>query len=150
VTADVLSGSVDNLGVSLTLFSRRPSTVSGTGVAEIGRGLEVQVDDRTSGAIPIPTKEARMLKRVVAMSVLALVAVVGLGSAAWAADVEGQVKSVDANGRMITLEDGTTLTIPPTTRVDKNALKPGAKVKASFEEKGADKVVTSIQVMPAK
>lgn len=91
-----------------------------------------------------------MLKRVVAMSVLALVAVVTFGSAVWAADIEGQVKSVDPSGRMVTLEDGTKLTIPPTTKVDKNALKPGATVKASFEEKGADKVVTSIQVMPAK
>ena len=91
-----------------------------------------------------------MLKQAVALSVLVLVAVVAFGSAAWAADVEGQVKSVDPSGRMITLDDGTTLTIPPTTKIDKNALKPGAKVKASFEEKGADKVVTSIQVMPAK
>jgi hypothetical protein len=34
--------------------------------------------------------------------------------------------------------------------VDRNALKPGATVRASFEEMGTDKVVTSIQVTPKR
>jgi uncharacterized OB-fold protein len=50
----------------------------------------------------------------------------------------------------VTLEDGTKLTLSPTTKVDKKALKPGAHVKASFDEKGADKMVKTIQVIPAK
>jgi uncharacterized OB-fold protein len=56
---------------------------------------------------------------------------------------------MDSAKGVVTLQDGTMLTIPPTARVDKNALKPGAHVKASFEERGKDKVVTSIQVQPA-
>ena len=91
-----------------------------------------------------------MLKPVFAMCVLTLVVVLVLGGAAWAGNVEGQIQSVDPSGRVVTLDDGTTLTIPPTARVDRNALKPGATVKASFEEMGADKVVTSIQVTPKK
>ena len=91
-----------------------------------------------------------MLKVPGAVFALALVAVLALGTVAWAGDVEGKIKSVDTSGRVVTLEDGTMLTIPPTAKVDKNALKPGATVKASFEEKGADKVVTAIQVTPGK
>jgi Protein of unknown function (DUF1344) len=91
-----------------------------------------------------------MLKVPGAIFVLALVAVLALGTVAWAGDVEGKIKSVDTSGRVVTLEDGTMLTIPPTAKVDKNALKPGATVKASFEEKGGDKVVTAIQVTPGK
>lgn len=91
-----------------------------------------------------------MLKVPGAIFVLALVAVLALGTVAWAGDVEGKIKSVDTSGRVVTLEDGTMLTIPPTAKVDKNALKAGATVKASFEEKGGDKVVTAIQVTPGK
>jgi hypothetical protein len=91
-----------------------------------------------------------MFKAAPAMFVLALVAVLAFGTVAWGADVEGKIKSVDPNGRAVTLEDGTKLTIPPAAKVDKNALKPGATVKASFEDKGGEKVVTTIQVAPAK
>jgi hypothetical protein len=89
-----------------------------------------------------------MLRRFGTVLAVALVLSLALGSLAFAGDVEGKIKSVDQAGKVVTLEDGTKLTIPATARVDKNMLKPGANVKASFEEKGADKVVTSIQVMP--
>ena len=60
--------------------------------------------------------------------------------------IEGAIKSVDPSGRMVTLDDGTKLTIPPTVSVPKGDLKEGAIVKASFEEKGGQNVVTSLQV----
>jgi len=60
--------------------------------------------------------------------------------------VEGKIKSLDPSGKMLTLEDGTQLTIPPTVSVQRGALKEGAMVKASFEEKGGQKIVTSLQV----
>jgi Cu/Ag efflux protein CusF len=59
--------------------------------------------------------------------------------------VQGAIKSVDAAGRMLTLEDGTTLTIPPMVGIPPD-LKEGAIVKASFEEKDGQKVVTSLEV----
>lgn len=80
-----------------------------------------------------------------AIFVVALVVVLALGGAALAADVQGKVKAVDQNGKSVTLEDGTKLMIPATVKVDKKAIKPGANVKASFEEKDGQKVVTSIQ-----
>jgi ribosomal protein S1 len=75
---------------------------------------------------------------------------VALSGAAFAADVEGKIKSVDATGKTVTLDDGTKLAIPPTLAVEKKALKPGANVKASYEEKGGEKVATSFMVMPSR
>ena len=69
---------------------------------------------------------------------------------AWAGEVQGKIKSFDAAANAVVLEDGTELTIPPTMRVERQALKPGANVKASYEEKDGQKVATSIAVMPAK
>ncbi len=64
--------------------------------------------------------------------------------------VEGKIKNVDPSGRMVTLEDGTQLTIPPALNVPRESLKEGAILKASFEERGGQKVATSVQVEPTK
>jgi hypothetical protein len=66
---------------------------------------------------------------------------------AWAAQtIEGQIKSVDPSGEAVTLVDGTTLTIPPDLKLLRDAFKTGATVKATYIEKGGQKVVTSIVV----
>jgi hypothetical protein len=91
------------------------------------------------------------MKRVHAVLVLAMVAfVMMLAPMAWAAEVEGKIKSVDSSGKMVTLDDGTKLTIPPALSVEKKALKPGANVKASYEQKGGEKVATSFVVTPSR
>jgi len=91
------------------------------------------------------------MKKVCSLLVLSVVAfVMVLAPIAWAAEVQGKIKSVDASGRMVTLDDGTQLTLPPTLTVEKQSLKPGASVKASYEEKDGQKVATSFMVMPAK
>ena len=61
-------------------------------------------------------------------------------------EVSGKIKSVDPAGKTVLLEDGTRLMIPGSVSVDPAALKAGATVKASVEEKGGQKVVTAIQV----
>jgi len=73
-----------------------------------------------------------------------------LAPAAWAEEVQGKIKSFDAAANTVVLEDGTQLMIPATMKVERQALKPGASVKASFQEKGGQKVATSIAVMPAR
>jgi len=40
--------------------------------------------------------------------------------------------------------------LTPSLTVEKKSLKPGANVKASYEEKGGEKVATSFIVMPAR
>jgi hypothetical protein len=69
---------------------------------------------------------------------------------AWAADVHGKIRNVDPSGRMLTLEDGTRLTIPANVRVERKHLTPGADIKASFEDKGGEKIDTAIEVSPAQ
>jgi hypothetical protein len=61
-------------------------------------------------------------------------------------EVSGKIKSIDPAGRTVLLEDGTRLMIPGSVNVDVAALKVGATVKASVEEKSGQKVVTAIQV----
>jgi hypothetical protein len=84
--------------------------------------------------------------KMVKVGVLALAAVLALGTMASAAEISGKVQAVDPGGKSITLDNGTTLMIPATAKVDKKALMPGAEVKASYQEKDGMKVVNSIQV----
>jgi hypothetical protein len=79
------------------------------------------------------------------------VAVVALTLAplAWAADVQGTIKSVDPSRHSITLADGTQLMISPGLTANHTDLRPGANVKASYETQGTQKVITSIQVEPS-
>ncbi len=91
------------------------------------------------------------MKRASAVLVLFVIAaVMVLAPMAWAADVQGKITNVDPSGKMVTLDDGTQLTIPPTLKVEKQALQPGANVKASYEEKNGQKVATSFMVMPSR
>ena len=68
----------------------------------------------------------------------------GSGAPAEAKQIEGKIKSF--NGGVVTLEDGTKLMIPASVKVQRDALKEGATVKASYEERTGLKIVTSIEV----
>ncbi len=57
--------------------------------------------------------------------------------------VEGTIKAV--SGNMVTLEDGTKLSIPSSVKVGKD-LKPGAQITAEYEERGGQKVATSVLI----
>ncbi len=89
------------------------------------------------------------MKRLLVLTALVTVTAL-LVPAAWAEDVQGKIKSVDQTGRILTLEDGTQLMLPPTVRINRGSITPGADVKASYQTKGDQKVVTSIEVQPAK
>jgi len=58
--------------------------------------------------------------------------------------VEGTVKSI--RGNMVTLEDGTEISIPSSVKIAKDQLKPGAQISAEYEEKAGQKVAKSIQI----
>jgi len=91
------------------------------------------------------------MKRFLITTVAVALTVIALAApSVWAGDVQGKIKSVDQTGRMVTLEDGTMLLIPATVRINRQDLTPGADVKASFEDKGNQKIVTQIEVQPAK
>ena len=58
--------------------------------------------------------------------------------------VEGTIKSV--RGSLVTLEDGTELSIPSTVKVAKDQLKPGTQITAEYEERAGQKVAKSIEI----
>jgi len=63
--------------------------------------------------------------------------------------IHGAIKSVDPSKKSITLDDGTKLMIPASAAADAETLKPGTRISAKYEEKGGQKVVTSLQAEPA-
>ena len=81
------------------------------------------------------------MKKFVSAVVLAICLSAG---AAGAAEVEGKIQSIDSGDRMFVLEDGTKLWVAEGLSMD--ALKPGAKVKASYEERDGKNVTTSFDV----
>jgi hypothetical protein len=90
-------------------------------------------------------KEVTYMRR----AFVVLAAFLMAASIAWAAQtIEGKIMSVNRHG--VTLHDGTTLMIPPDVKVQRDTLKEGVIVKATYEEKGGQKVVTSIAVQTEK
>jgi Cu/Ag efflux protein CusF len=82
-------------------------------------------------------------------SLTLLVALLLAASVAFAAgnEVQGKVKSWDSAAGTVTLEDGTTLSVPASIK-ERADIKEGAMVKASFEEKDGKKVDSKIEVGP--
>lgn len=60
--------------------------------------------------------------------------------------IEGKVMAVDPSGKSLTLDDGTKLTIPESVKFSKADLKPGAAVKAAYEERDGQKILTTLEV----
>jgi uncharacterized protein DUF1344 len=89
------------------------------------------------------------MRSLVRQAVMVAVVTLAFVPLAWAADVHGTVKGMDASGRVLVLEDGTQLAIPDNVRIDRRDLQPGAEVKASYNEVGGQKIITSIEVTPA-
>ena len=60
--------------------------------------------------------------------------------------MQGTVKTVDQAKKQVTLEDGTTLTIPATVKVEWGSVKPGSTVMVSYVEAGQQKTVKKFEV----
>jgi Cu/Ag efflux protein CusF len=66
--------------------------------------------------------------------------------AAAAKTIEGKVMAVDPAGKSLTLDDGTKLTIPESVKFSSADLKPGTAVKAAYEERNGQKILTNLEV----
>jgi len=76
---------------------------------------------------------------------ITLALLLGLGVAgAWAENISGKIQSVDPGERAFVLDDGSKLWVAEGVSMD--ALKEGASVKASYEERDGKKVATSLEV----
>lgn len=82
------------------------------------------------------------VKKMISLAV-ALQVVVVIGWAG-AEEIQGRIKSVDKAQGVIALENGVTMWVAEGLSIE--TLKEGARVKALYEERDGDKVVTSIEV----
>ena len=76
--------------------------------------------------------------------IAAMVLVLAVSGAAFAAEIQGKIKSVDTTEKSFVLEDGTKIWLGDGVAVD--TLKEGAEVTASFAEKDGKNVATSVEV----
>ena len=76
--------------------------------------------------------------RLVIVIVLLATPIVALG-----AEVQGKVKTVDTNDRVVTLEDGTRISVPDGITLDN--VKEGAEITVSYEERDGKNQATDIQ-----
>jgi hypothetical protein len=83
-----------------------------------------------------------MTRHIVIATMLLVVALAP--SAAWPADIEGKIQSVDAGERTLTLDNGTKIWLSDGIALD--AMKEGAQVKVSYEDKDGKPVATSVEV----
>ena len=67
-------------------------------------------------------------------------------STSGAREVEGTILSMDSSRSHLTLNNGTELMIPDSLKAARDALKEGARVKATYEEQDGQKVAISITV----
>jgi hypothetical protein len=82
-----------------------------------------------------------MTKTLVGALVLAL----AVSGAAWAAEVQGKIKSVDTSEKSFVLEDGSKIWLAEGA-VEVETLKEGAEVTASYDEKDGKNVATRVEV----
>jgi uncharacterized membrane protein len=98
-----------------------------------------------------------MIRGIATLLVIALVGWVGVVSAQQAAPpaaapaagekmMEGKVKAVDQAKKQVTLEDGTSFTIPATVQVEWATITPGKTVAISYVEAGQMKTVRKVEV----
>jgi hypothetical protein len=59
---------------------------------------------------------------------------------------QGKVKSVNEVSKQVTLDDGSSFTIPASVKVEWEKLKPGAAVSVHYQEQGAQKMVKRVEV----
>lgn len=67
------------------------------------------------------------------------------GQMAGAQQVEGKVATLDPSGTKLTLEDGTELTVPAGAQLPAD-VKEGSIIRASFEDRSGEKVLTGLVV----
>ena len=80
----------------------------------------------------------RLLRFALVIVLLAVPAI------ALSAEVQGKVRTIDAGDRVVTLEDGTRITIPDGIAID--MLKEGAEVTVSYEERDGKNQATNVEM----
>jgi hypothetical protein len=75
---------------------------------------------------------------------LALLLGLSIITSAWAGDITGKIQTIDPDERAFVLDNGSKLWVAEGVSMD--ALKEGANVKASYEERDGKMIATSVEV----
>ncbi len=86
------------------------------------------------------------MKRALVAAVLVLAVALMTGTAVWAADMQGTVKTIQVNERVMTLSDGTQFYWTDSITISQD-IKEGTMVKATYEPKDGRFVLTKIEVI---
>lgn len=86
-----------------------------------------------------------LLASLIAIAVLGALVVAPVATAQ-SKTIEGKVTAVDPAGKSLTLDDGTKLMITDAVKFNKADLKPGAAVKAAYEVKDGQNILTTLEV----
>ena len=78
------------------------------------------------------------------MRILIAAALVLISGAAFAAEAEGKIRSIDPDQLTITLADGNSYKLPG--ELDIGALREGMEVLFAYDEVGGEKLITDMQV----
>ena len=81
------------------------------------------------------------MRKVLIVAVVLMLAVSGT---AWAAEVQGKIKSVDTSEKSFMLEDGTKIWLGEGVAIE--TVKEGADVTVSYSEKDGKNVATTVEV----
>ncbi len=73
-----------------------------------------------------------------------VVVLLAVPAIALSAEIQGKVKTVDTGDRVVTLEDGTRISVPDGIALD--SLKEGAEVTVSYEELDGKNQATNIEM----
>ena len=79
------------------------------------------------------------------LSALAIAAVVAAPLGAWAGEREGKVTKWETTTRTVTFDDGSTYQFNETVKTE--ALKEGARIKVTYEEKDGKMTATKYEVV---
>jgi Cu/Ag efflux protein CusF len=74
----------------------------------------------------------------------AMIATLTLSGAAYAAEVEGQIKKVDVDRLTITLDNGKSYKLPG--ELDVSTLKEGMEIVLAYDEVGGENVITDMDL----
>jgi len=114
--------------------------------SRVSRPLAIALHSVASEGPPSNTKsEDQAMKRMILAATLALVVVASAGLAA-AGDMEGKIKTIEVNQKVLTLEDGTQLYWTDSVTVTE-AVQSGALVRATYEEQDGRFMLTRIEVL---
>lgn len=82
--------------------------------------------------------------RILAPTLAAIATALAISTAAFAAEAEGQIKKIDADNQVITLDDGKTYKVPG--EFDVATLSEGMEIVLAYDNVNGENLITDMQI----